>query len=256
MLVQWTMSTQQTVDLKDSKSLQRNIELLKSDNNFCTISYREVKVTIERIELHVRQVNVSRDVLAAQTKMLEKMPAFYPISHVGLQYKALKPGFTVDSIDISTTDRRIPKRLVFALVSHDAFRGTMSKNCYNFNHFGLQQVSVEVNSELDPHSPLYMDFDAGLFNKAYYSLFNGVDRAALDNGNHITREEFAKGYALFAFDLTPDKANGANFNLSKTGNLTIEFKFKEELKSGVYLIIYRETDRVIEINKERQVIFV
>ena len=149
----------------------------------------------------------------------------------------------------------LPKRLVFGLTSGAAFNGDITKNCYNFEHFSLASVSIKVNNVEIPHSPVEMDFKRDLYNKAYYTLFNGLDRGALDNGNHISREEFAQGYSLFAFDLTPDKSNGCSYNLTQTGNLRIELTFNETLEKAIYCIVYTESDNIIEITKERQIIF-
>ncbi|MFN9941453.1 MAG: hypothetical protein ACK56I_18435, partial [bacterium] len=86
-------------------------------------------------------------------------------------------------------------------------------------------------------------------------LFNGLDRGSLDCGNFITREEYAKGYTLFAFDLTPDKTNGCNFNLAKSANLRILFKFANNLEKAINCIVYMEVENVIEITKGRQIVF-
>ena len=71
----------------------------------------------------------------------------------------------------------------------------------------------------------------------------------------ITRVEYANGYTLFAFDLTPDKANGCNFNLAKSANLRIVFKFANNLEKPINCIVYMEVENVIEITKERQIVF-
>jgi len=46
-----------------------------------------------------------------------------------------------------------------------------------------------------------------------------------DEGNHISREDFANGYALHAYDLTADLAENDHFNLMKHGNVRLALKF-------------------------------
>jgi hypothetical protein len=46
-------------------------------------------------------------------------------------------------------------------------------------------------------------------------LFSGINRAGLDRGNEITKEDFIGGYGLNSFDLTPDKCYGDHFNVLK-----------------------------------------
>ena len=232
------------------------LRLKTSTNAFCLIGdeKREYKVHIEKINLYVRQVKVANDVVLAHAKMLEKVPALYPITHVELKSYTINSGVKSHTID-NISAGNLPKRIVFGLVDGDAFNGDITRNCYNFEHFSLNNVSVTVNGEHLPYSPIDMDFKEGLYNKAYYSLFNGVDRGSLDCGNYITREEYANGYTLFAFDLTPDKANGCNFNLAKSANLRIVFKFANNLEKPINCIVYMEVENVIEITKERQIVF-
>ena len=100
-----------------------------------------------------------------------------------------------------------------------------------------------------------MNFTNELYQKAYYSLFNGLVKAGLDIGNQITRSDYANGYALFAFDLTPDVCNGDHFNLVKNGNLRISLVFDGHLGSNINCIVYMEYENIIEINKSRNILW-
>jgi hypothetical protein len=66
---------------------------------------------------------------------------------------------------------------------------------------------------------LNRNFKENSYNRAHYNLFSGINRAGLDWGNEITKEDFIGGYGFFSFDLTPDKYYGDHFNVSKKGNL-------------------------------------
>lgn len=59
------------------------------------------------------------------------------------------------------------------------------------------------------------------------------------------------------FDLTPDlsSACSSHFNLIKTGNLRAEFGFETALPSTTNVIIFAEFDNIIEITKNRDVIY-
>jgi hypothetical protein len=119
---------------------------------------------------------------------------------------------TLDKVSLGT----LPKRIVFAFVESDAFSGNFKKNPFNFKHFNLTKVSVSIDGEEAPYSPLELDFTSNLYTRAYYSLFNGLDRSGLDCGNSISLTDYPNGYAIFAFDLTPDMCNGNHFNLVKS----------------------------------------
>ena len=74
------------------------------------------------------------------------------------------------------------------------------------------------------------------------------------NGNDISRYDFAHGYSLFAFDISPDLCSGDHFNLLKTGVLSLELSFAQNLEHPVHLIVYLEFDNLIEISSSRKII--
>ena len=73
----------------------------------------------------------------------------------------------------------------------------------------------------------------------------------MDAGNALSREDFANGYAIYAFDLSPDSCNGNHFNLVKSGNLRLQFIFDSALQAAINCVVYMEYENMIEINKNR-----
>ena len=71
----------------------------------------------------------------------------------------------------------------------------------------------------------------------------------------ITKDDFIGGYGLYIFDLSPDKCFGEHFNVLKSGNLKLKLSFRETLATVVNLYVYMEFDNMLEITKNRNVIF-
>ena len=71
----------------------------------------------------------------------------------------------------------------------------------------------------------------------------------------ITREEYAGGYALYAFDLTPDMCNTTDyFNAVQRGSLSVSISLKKH-DDPIAMVCYGDFENVIRIDSERNVIY-
>ena len=96
----------------------------------------------------------------------------------------------------------VPKTFVFGLVESEAFNGALKKNPYNFQHFNVSSIGITVNGEEMPFKPLQLSYGAApKYIEAFSTLFSGTGKMYHNTGNDISRDEFPKGYAVYAFDL-------------------------------------------------------
>jgi hypothetical protein len=102
---------------------------------------------------------------------------------------------------------------------------------------------------------MHTNFTAGQFIGAYMEMFAGSGKLYRDEGNAISRSDFANGYALYAFDLSPDLAEEGHFNLVKQGGVRLSLKFGAALPNTVTFVAYAEFENVIEIDRSRNVVF-
>lgn len=78
----------------------------------------------------------------------------------------------------------------------------------------------------------------------------------LSHGHHdISRTDYANGYALYAYDLTPDLAENDHVNLTRQGTVRLDLKFGAALAQTVTVIAYAEFENVIEIDRNRNIVF-
>ena len=123
-----------------------------------------------------------------------------------------------------------PTRIVVALVDNRAFNGDRAHNPFNFHHYNLSEISLYLDGQQQyALKPLQPNFGNGLYVRTYNTLFAGTCKLNRDEGNFISREDYANGYALYAFDLTADLAEDDHFNLVKHGSVRLAMKFSVAL---------------------------
>lgn len=124
------------------------------------------------------------------------------------------------------------------MVDNATMTGNYAKNPFNFKHNNLSKLSLNVNGNDFPHEALSLDTDNGTYMGAFHSLFTSIDKPVYKTGNNISRTDWPGGYALIAYDLTPDLCSGDYQNMGNTGTISVELTFKNPLNVPVNLISY------------------
>jgi hypothetical protein len=233
------------------------LRLVRSKNAFCLMSSQQqptYKVKIHDCKLFVRKVKLSPSVFVAHAKALEVGHAKYPVRRVICKTFTVPRG-NLDFSQENLFTGQLPTRLVIGCVDNDAYNGDYTKNPYNFKHYSLNQIKIFLDGQQQHIKPLEPNFRSRQIVSSYMSLFSGTGKLQRDEGNDITREDYSNGYTLYAFDLTPDLAEEGHFNLSKEGSVRVDLKFGAALPNTINVIAYAEFENVIEIDRNRNVIF-
>ena len=94
-----------------------------------------------------------------------------------------------------------------------------TKNSYNFKNFAWSEISILLDGNTQPIRLLKPNYAGRQYIQAFMSLFFGTGKENRDEGNDITHKDYHKGYALYAFDLSPHLAEKGHFNLAKQGTV-------------------------------------
>ena len=240
--------------------LDFKVVLNRSSNAFCLMDTNtgqnkvNPKVKLSNVVLKIRKVKVDQTVSDATEVILRQTPALYPIRRV--ECKALTipqglPGVRKDNIFSGI----IPK----SFHSKNSYSGENNKNPYNFQHFKVKTVTLSVNGEEVPFKQLVLEYTSATakdFIQAYNTLFSGTGKMYANIGLDITREEYAGGYTLYAFDLTPDMCNSADyFNAVQRGTLSVDITFDGQTEVPINMVCYGDFENVIRIDSERNVVY-
>ena len=241
--------------------------LNRSSDQFCLMdkngSSLKAKVKLTDVILKVRKVRVSPTVSMAHELALKKMAAIYPIRRVECKTFVMPaniPNVRKDNIFTGN----IPKTFVFGLVDAKGFSGDYKKNPYNFQNYKVTTVTLTVNGEELPFKQLTLNYEDNKENfiQAYNTLFSGTGKMNYNTGLDISREDYPKGYTLYAFDLTPDMCGASPyFNTVQRGSLTVDITFADAPSTqdgnptAIAMICYGDFENVIQIDSERNVIY-
>ena len=246
--------------------------LNRSSDKFCLMDKNgtalNAKVKLTDVILKVRKVRVSPTVSMGHELALKKMAAIYPIRRVECKtfvMPANMPSVRKDNIFTGN----IPKTFVFGLVDARGFSGGYKHNPYNFRHFEVTTVTLTVNGEELPFKQLTLNYKDNKENfiQAYNTLFSGTGKMNYNTGLDISREDYPKGYTLYAFDLTPDMCGSSPyFNTVQRGSLTVDITFAsapsvqtppagDTAPTAIGMVCYGDFENVIQIDSERNVIY-
>lgn len=236
--------------------VEMRLKLVRTKESFNLIADKDIKckVIISSASLIVRKAKISPSVLLAHEKVLANTTAKYPVTRAEVKVLTIQSGVQCKTLD-NVFLGQVPKRCIVGFVSNAAFNGNVTLNPFNFDNFKLNSFSFYIDGQQVPSKTLQPSFSNNGYISAYHTLFSGTGIHFLNEGNAITKHEFANGYCLLAFDMTPDlSANShSHWNLIKRGSVRLEVRFDEALTKTVNCIIYAEFDNVIEINKSREI---
>jgi hypothetical protein len=237
--------------------ISMKIRLIRNRDAFCLMSSVQgaaFKVKVVECKLFVRKVKLSPSVFVAHAKALERANAKFPIRRAICKTFTIPRG-NLDATQESLFSGQMPTRIVIGCIDNDAFNGTYNKNPFHFKHMNLTQLKLYLDGQQISARPLELNFANHQYKTAYSTLFHGTGKWLKDEGTDISREDFAKGYALYAFNLTPDLAKQGHFNLVKQGNVRLDIKFAQPLVNTINVVAYAEFENILEIDRNRNVIF-
>ena len=247
------------------------VVLNRSSNAFCLKDTPAVKpkVQLSHVELKIRKVKLDQAVSDGIERTLKQTPALYPIRRVECKILTVPQNLPTTRQD-NIFSGLIPKTFVVGFVTANAAGGVYGKNPYNFAHFGVTTLSLTANGEEIPFKQLTLKYpkdsdgeidttagedDALDFNEAYNTLFSGTGKIYSNAGLDIDRDDYPGGYALYAFDLTPDMCKSSQyFNTVQRGSLSLALTFKAQ-SEPLALVCYGDFENVIRIDAERNAIY-
>ncbi len=151
-----------------------------------------------------------------------------------------------------------PNKIVIAFALSHSVAGDYEKSPWNFQGFKLTELTVSVDGIPALGNPLRLNFDPASGGvdtaEAFHWLIESSGKWLSDEGNQLTQDDMAGGYAVYAFDLDPSFQDRGYLSLIKQGVVRVNANFASPLSAPVTCIVYTEGPGYFEINQSRDVI--
>ena len=217
-------------------------------------SGKQYKAIIRNPRLAVRRFIPDPGYMVKVTEEMQKQTVKYAIERTIMRSVDISKG--VQSTVISNLHMgALPKVVLIGFVASEDYCGKLGRSPYNFQHYEINQISVEVDGQSFPTKPYSTNFPKHQFLEAHDGLLNTLGVRHEPYGSmQFDREAYYRGFSVFGFDLTPGSTGRGPMTLIKSGTLSVSVTFARPLHEVVMMVAMLVYDNLIEINQHRQVI--
>lgn len=207
------------------------------------------KVNITDASLLVPFYKINPNLLMENASLLEITPAYYTYTNSifrTFNIPAKSSGDTFENI----FQEILPVSLVVGFVLNKSYLGDNQGNPFDFKHFKLNNLSLEIDGCSNVACNLKPNFITGDVTRAFNTLFqNRPGKPA----PFITESDFKSGYSIYKFDLAQELGHNT-VNLMRSAQTRLNISFSEALTESVTVILYGKTLGFTEIDLARNVI--
>ncbi len=211
----------------------------------------------ERYRLKLHDIKLHMHTITRRESVPPPVVERYRLSETHLKTHGLPNGMTDYTYRVHY-EGVMPKTLILGMVPTQAAEGAYNRNPFNFQHFGLSQVWLDLSGDEYPSGGgLKFDFSqhpTPHMARGYRWIFENSGALARGKGNLISYPGFETGQFLIPFDLNPDKCNGHHNHQPTTGHIDIRLKFAEPLVVPISLVTELVFNKVLVNDKGRGIV--
>lgn len=150
------------------------------------------------------------------------------------------------------TESPLPKFVIVAFCSNHAVAGSYKHSPWNFINCDLRQISLHVNGVSADPIDVFYDKD-GNEGERSLQVFDRFFGSLSGRGINVGREDVAKGYAIYMFNLDPDFSESTQFPLLKSGEMSLNVRLGTPLTEGATCLLFAERFGMMELDETRNV---
>ena len=240
------------VDLKFRFIPNKSSWLLKTAAPAGTDRQVAYKIDILSARMYIHTKQISPSLLVAHEKMLQKSNYRIPYNKVTTKTISLANGLSVYEQD-NIYMGQLPDLIVVAFVADNDMGGGYQRNPFNFQNFGINYFAIKANGEQIPRVAHQPNFEKGDYIRSYIAVLEALGYDIGPNCWDLTPEEWANGYNIYAFKVTPGPI-GSIHSPSKTGGIRLEIKFTKATASNITMILLSQHQAELQIDRHKNII--
>ena len=229
--------------------LPMQITLTKNYNGFLLLSNDTLqhKVKYEKVFLRVKYEQPSDIVLNLTEERLRHESAIFHAEKRVVLFFPLTAGVSNHEVN-NMFPANLPIMCVMGIQNREALGNKRSLNPWTFHQIEKLQLYLD-GQEFFSQPPTMIGNDyTELFEMFYQNI------GLKEKGSCLIDADNYGLYPLMACDFTNDKTNGKkHLNLIKSADVRLTLSLKEEHTETLVLVVFSIFDRIIEINKNREV---
>lgn len=235
-----------------------NLKLYKSPDRFTVMNgNNNLNPRIEIVNANLKMCQVKLTDTAQNTieKLLANKDIKYPTYVTTMQKFTVQSGnnsFTVDNI---FPNRKLPEVIVVGFIRAASFNGDYEKNPLELKHENVASIGAYINDVATPQRPLVFNYDKNECIEGFMSLFTQFNTFGADKTHNIAYKDYAGGYTLYAFNLSPTAAGNMETTvpIARQGVVKLEVNFKTATSETLYMVVMGKTGRTLHVDKAREI---
>ena len=231
------------------------IKLHRSDPSFCLHAKENSRyeINIDKAILYVKQFEIPAHIREAHVKVHKELNMKFPVKHVEMKFFT-KGATRVDLSEQNLVTGTLPRKCYICLVDSESFNGKITKNPFNFKHFNVSEITLRKNGTAVPYEKISLDFTNKKYDEGYFSFLQSSGLLYSNGGPNISYDQFSNGYAIYGFDFSSDPSPyNRCLDLIQEGKLSLDISLKTAASKPLTIVVYLEYDKVIEIDKDKNV---
>ena len=231
--------------------LSINISLTKNYSEFILLSAAEKteKVVFDKVLLQCTFSRPSDVMLNVLEERLANSAATYHADRTALTFQNISQGAQDLTFD-NLFNGELPYFFLVGVQDRSAYGKNRNRNALTYHRFDKISLSLDGVD----HFPKAIEFNGDEHGIMYHNLLESVGYI---NGGDTLIGGYYKPHQVMGFDLTPDRSqNQTHLNLKRNGSVRLRLTLPNPAAENLVLMILAYYERIIEINKHREVTIV